>query len=449
MARGDGGILDPNVHEAFIRDYARRRGLNPDLIAQLAAAEGLNAWSQSNPNAGNNPSLSGGRSISFGDFQLNVAKGLGQTARQYGIDPTNPNQWQAADKFAIDYLASTHDMTPWQSNRVAKAYLARYGPGNPSAFASTSGVNFAYSPQGGPSEQEVAQARAYLRSLSEHQDRPGDTDNLAPLFAVRLAGALHDANNQGMRLTLASGFRTPDQTGSAYDAEGKSLHSYGGAADIGGFTPGSPEAKRWYDIAMTHGIYNPYGWQHPKEYNHYQFLPSPLETNPDLLAKLKAAPNKETQWALLTGGTSGDGAPAAGAVVAGGAGNPLMPAPLTPLQQIGMSLGSALGSGQLFGGGGEGGIEDTPDPPPIRTLALQGFQALPQPDYLGGRQAADALGTLGAQPWASDLPGSEGITAGAPSMTGMALGVGTPMTGVGAESPLTYPSAMARYSRMG
>ena len=44
MPRGDGTILDPNVHEAFIRNYAAQRGLDPDFIARLATAEGLNAW---------------------------------------------------------------------------------------------------------------------------------------------------------------------------------------------------------------------------------------------------------------------------------------------------------------------------------------------------------------------------------------------------------------------
>ena len=38
MPRGDGTILDPNVHEAFIRNYARQRGVNPDWVAALAAA---------------------------------------------------------------------------------------------------------------------------------------------------------------------------------------------------------------------------------------------------------------------------------------------------------------------------------------------------------------------------------------------------------------------------
>ena len=451
MARGDGGILDPNVHEAFIRNYARQRGVNPDWVAALAAAEGLNAWSQSNPNAGNDPRLSGGRSISYGDFQLNVANGLGQMARRYGIDPTDPNQWQAADKFAIDYLASTRDMSPWRTNPVAKAYLARYGAGNPNAFASTDGVNIPYSPQGGPGEQEVAQARAYLHSISDHPSRPGDTDNLNPLYAVRLAGALQDANNQGMHVRLGSGYRPPNQTGSAYDAEGYSSHSYGIASDISGFTPGSPDAKKWYDIALSHGIYNPYGWQNPKEWNHYQFNPEPLEKTPELLAKLKAAPSIQAMWALEGGGTGG-GAPSAGTAVAGGGGTgsapPTQPASLTPLQQMGMMLGAGL-SNLGAAGGDAGGITDPPDDMPIRTMALQGFQEPPQQDYLAGRSAATALGTLAPEPWGGDMPGGDSITGGAPSMTGMAVGTGTPMTGVGAMSPLTFPTAMSRYSRVG
>jgi len=447
MARGDGTILDPSIHEQFIREYARQRGVNPDWVAALAAHEGMTAWSQSNPNAGNDPSLSGGRSISFGDFQLNVANGLGQVARKYGIDPTDPNQWQAADKFAIDYLASTRDMQPWAvgGNPVAKAYMARYGGGNPSAFASTGPVNYAYSPQAGPSTQEVANARAYLRSISDHPDRPGDTDNLNPLYAVRLAGAIQDANNQGMHLRFGSGYRDPDQTGSAYDAQGYSSHSYGMASDIGGFAAGTPDAKKWYDIALSHGIYNPYGWQHPKEWNHYQLNAEPLEKTPELLAKLKTAANVQEMWALEGGGTGGGSVPsAAGTAVAargGGAGVPPPPAPLTPLQQVGISLGSALASGGMSGGSSSE-FSDPPPQMPIRMPALQGFQPLPQPNYLAERST---VGNPEPSPWG----GGDGITGGAPSMTSMAAGTGAPMTGVGAESPLTFQQAMSRYSRVG
>lgn len=465
MARGDGTILDPNVHEAFIRNYAQQRGVDPDFVARLAAAEGLTAWSAANPNAGNNPALSRGRSISYGDFQLNTSNGLGVTARQHGIDPTNPNQWQAADKFAIDYIAQTHDLTPWQTNPVGRAYVQQHGAGNPGAFNPAASAGTANMAQTAPTitPDQISAARAWLHGVSEHPDRPGDTDNLNPFYAVKLAGAMQEARNQGINVTLESGFRDknelanqqraagrPLSNAAQFDAAGNSEHSYGIASDIGGIgQPGSASAKKWYDIATAHGLYNPYGWQHQTEWNHYQMTPKPLNApeNAQLLASLKAAPNIQAAWAAMPtpeGSAGGSPAPAPAAVSGGGGVAPSLPAPPTPLQQMGATLGAALSS---FGGGGGGGggFQDPPPDMPIRMPGLQGIQPTPQPDYLGRSAASSSIGTLSG---GSTFGDEGGITAGAPSMTSMAVGTGTPLTGVGAESPLTYPTAMPRYSRI-
>ena len=108
-------------HEQFIRDYAAKVGVNPDVAVGVANAEGLRAWSPSNPNAGSYVDRSGGQPFSFGDFQLNVRNGLGTQALKAGIDPRDPNQWQAADQYAIDQMKAG-GLGPWKGDKFAANY---------------------------------------------------------------------------------------------------------------------------------------------------------------------------------------------------------------------------------------------------------------------------------------------------------------------------------------
>ena len=121
-ATGSGATLS---HEQFIRDYARKIGINPDQAVAIARAEGLNAWSKSNPNAGSYVDRTRGVPWSFGDFQLNTRNGMGVDAIKAGIDPKDPNQWQAADKFALDQMRA-HGVGAW-SNPVARNIAAHGG----------------------------------------------------------------------------------------------------------------------------------------------------------------------------------------------------------------------------------------------------------------------------------------------------------------------------------
>ena len=108
-------------HEQFIRDYAAKVGVNPDVAVGVANAEGLRAWSASNPNAGSYVDRSGGQPFSFGDFQLNTRNGMGVDALKAGIDPRDPNQWQAADQFAIDQMKAG-GLGPWKGDKFAANY---------------------------------------------------------------------------------------------------------------------------------------------------------------------------------------------------------------------------------------------------------------------------------------------------------------------------------------
>ena len=110
-------------HADFIRSYAQQIGVDPNLALGIANAEGLRAWSAKNPNAASTVDVQNGQPFSFGDFQLNVRNGLGTQALKAGVDPRDPNQWQAADKFALDQMKAG-GVGPWKGDAFAKQYLA-------------------------------------------------------------------------------------------------------------------------------------------------------------------------------------------------------------------------------------------------------------------------------------------------------------------------------------
>jgi hypothetical protein len=114
-------------HEAFIRDYAAKIGVNPDLALAIARAEGLNSTGFRSPNQASTVDVSGGQPFSFGDFQLNTKGGLGVDALKAGIDPRDPNQWQAADKFALDRMKAG-GLAPWKGDPVATKWIASGQP---------------------------------------------------------------------------------------------------------------------------------------------------------------------------------------------------------------------------------------------------------------------------------------------------------------------------------
>jgi hypothetical protein len=210
-------------------------------------------------------------------------------------------------------------------------------------------------------------ARAYLAGLSQHRNRPGDTTNFHPDFAVKLANAIQQARAQGLPIGVMSGFREPNQTGSAYDAGGNSSHSYGLASDISGLDgPNGNITNQWAKIAGANGLSNPYGVGNAAEFNHWQLPPQPLERSPQLLAQLKAAKssgNMQNVWNTYSAGAGGTGG-----------GNVMMAATTTPsapdtrqivfntlVQKAGLSPQQALGA--MWSLAGESGST-------LRTTAL-------------------------------------------------------------------------------
>jgi hypothetical protein len=99
--------------EAYIRQAARERGIDPDVAVRVARFEGLreNTWQSyvMQPY---------GRERSYGPFQLHVApkgrpQGLGNAfIRQTGLDPSDPATWRQGVDFALN-SALRSGWGPW------------------------------------------------------------------------------------------------------------------------------------------------------------------------------------------------------------------------------------------------------------------------------------------------------------------------------------------------
>lgn len=139
----------PEGHSAFIRDRAAALGLDPRLPLGIASAEGNNASGWKTPNLASAVDVQNGQPFSFGDFQLNVRNGLGSEARAHGIDPSNPNQWQQSDEFALETMAKG-GLQPWQGDAAVKQFQGQGGGWQAprSGGGSPEGGAMAFSPNG-------------------------------------------------------------------------------------------------------------------------------------------------------------------------------------------------------------------------------------------------------------------------------------------------------------
>src|SRR6185369_11029754 len=87
--------------EAYTRQAALARGIDPDIAVRVAMSEG----GLDDPVRQSDVVYQGQREQSYGPFQLNVNGGLGSAALQRGIDPRNPAHVYRAIDFALEDAA--------------------------------------------------------------------------------------------------------------------------------------------------------------------------------------------------------------------------------------------------------------------------------------------------------------------------------------------------------
>jgi hypothetical protein len=112
--------------EAYVREGARRRAMDPDFWAKVV--EGESGW---NPRARARTS----REDSGGLLQLNTKNGLGVEALRRGINPHDPTQWKQQVDFGLDEGKKSH--RPWTVARQLKGERTPGIPINPVARGSS------------------------------------------------------------------------------------------------------------------------------------------------------------------------------------------------------------------------------------------------------------------------------------------------------------------------
>lgn len=146
--------------------------------------------------------------------------------------------------------------------QVKEAALDEYVPGAPQPL------------------MDIDDARDYLVATVEE---PGGTmqrqgirlsiERLHPAFAVRLAAAIREAQDGGMKAYVFSAYRPPEYGVGGYRNKFDSAHTYGLAVDMAGIgEPCSADARKWQLIAGRHGLYLPYGSCNRAEWNHTQLM---------------------------------------------------------------------------------------------------------------------------------------------------------------------------------
>jgi hypothetical protein len=102
------GPTDISGTEAYIREAAAKRGIDPEIAVKVARSEGLGPgiWQS-------NYVKDGKRETSYGPFQLLVGGGLGdQFQKEYGKSPADPSTVNQQVDFALDQAAKG-GWSPW------------------------------------------------------------------------------------------------------------------------------------------------------------------------------------------------------------------------------------------------------------------------------------------------------------------------------------------------
>lgn len=118
---GGTGLPDVSTMEAYIRQSAGQRGIDPDVAVHVARSEGLQrgTWQS-------NVTRKGVREPSFGPYQLLVGgrgtsfpEGVGNRfIDATGLDPADPVNWQQSIDFALD-TAGKQGWGQWHGSKAA------------------------------------------------------------------------------------------------------------------------------------------------------------------------------------------------------------------------------------------------------------------------------------------------------------------------------------------
>ena len=119
---------DPRGLSGYIKETARKYGVDPDVALKVAKSEGLRDFSGDGGKSG-------------GAFQLYTGGGLGnEFQKQTGLDPLDPKNEKATIDYALKH-ASQHGWKPWHG--AAKVGVGEYDGISGGAQATSTGASTA------------------------------------------------------------------------------------------------------------------------------------------------------------------------------------------------------------------------------------------------------------------------------------------------------------------
>lgn len=203
----------PGEIEAYIRQSARARGIDPDRAVQVALSEG----GLDDPVRQSDVVYQGQREQSYGPLQLNVNGGVGSRALEQGIDPRNPAHWRAAIDFALDEAARS-GWDQWHgAARVGIGSRDGLENARPIGASAPTGPQPTTPPQAEQTQAAQGQAPTSLQGITPDQFGLGDADAEAICGPVLLMAF---ARANGRNPTIAEAKQIAAQSGGWTSAQG-------------------------------------------------------------------------------------------------------------------------------------------------------------------------------------------------------------------------------------
>jgi hypothetical protein len=135
---------DPRGLSGYIKETARKYGVDPDVALKVAKSEGLRDFSGDGGKSG-------------GAFQLYTGGGLGnEFQKQTGLDPLDPKNEKATIDYALKH-ASQHGWKPWHG--AAKVGVGEYDGISGGAQATSTGASTATAGDTAPSDTSATQVK--------------------------------------------------------------------------------------------------------------------------------------------------------------------------------------------------------------------------------------------------------------------------------------------------